>query len=65
MGKTTSEVKDRYNKKNYDQIQIRVKKGDKEAIKHIAEVMGYTSLNKFIVDAIEKYSDEAAQHYDI
>ena len=32
MGKTSVEVKERYNKKSYEDIRVRVKKGQKEVI---------------------------------
>lgn len=37
---TSSEVKDRYNRKNYDQVSFRVGKGGREAIKVMAELRG-------------------------
>lgn len=53
MGKTSSVVKDRYNKKAYDEIKTRVPKGKKEEIKaHAESVDG--SLNKFINRAIDE-----------
>lgn len=55
MGYTSPEVKDRYNKKTYDQILIRVPKGAKDQIKKKAQSMGYESVNKFIMDAVNKY----------
>lgn len=53
MGKTSSKVKDRYNAKAYDEIKIRVKKGEKETIKAHAESKG-ESLNGFINRAIDE-----------
>lgn len=44
----------RYIKKAYDQILIRVPKGTKEEYKKASIVAGYDSFNKFIVDAIEE-----------
>ena len=41
----------KYKKENYDQIQLRVEKGQKEAIKAHAEAQG-ESLNGFINRAI-------------
>lgn len=43
----------RYNKKTYDQIEIVVHKGKKQAIKEFAQKQG-KSTNRFINDAIEK-----------
>jgi predicted HicB family RNase H-like nuclease len=57
MGKTSSEVKNRYNKKAYDFITITVKKGEKENIKAAAEKQG-KSLNKYITDLIKKDMEE-------
>lgn len=47
MGRTSSKVKDRYNAKAYDEIKIRVYKGDKEKIKSFAAAHG-ESVNGFI-----------------
>ena len=51
MGKTSSQVKDRYNAKVYDAITFRVPKGEKETIKAHAEQQG-ESLNGFIQRSI-------------
>lgn len=53
MGKTSSKVKDRYNAKAYDEIKVRVFKGDKDTIKAHAESRG-ESLNGFINRAINE-----------
>lgn len=37
---TSSEVKDRYNRKHYDQVTIRVGKGGRDAIKAVADSRG-------------------------
>jgi len=47
MGKTSSRVKDRWNAKNYDSVNLRVPKGEKEKIKAFA-ARSNESLNKFI-----------------
>lgn len=47
MGKTSNAVKDRYNAKAYDDIRVRVPKGQKERIQAYAESRGET-LNGFI-----------------
>ena len=47
MGKTSNAVKDRYNSKAYDDIRLRVPKGEKEKIQAFAESNGET-LNGFI-----------------
>lgn len=44
---TSPEVKDRYNRKHYDQVIIRVGKGGREALKALAEANGM-SLSAYI-----------------
>ena len=51
MGRTSSAVKDRYNAKAYDEMKVRVTKGNKELIQGHAEAHG-ESLNAFINRAI-------------
>lgn len=51
MGKTSSAVKDRYNAKAYDEIKVRVMKGQKDKIRLHAESCG-ESINSFIARAI-------------
>jgi uncharacterized protein (DUF1778 family) len=53
MGKTSSAVKNRYNDKAYDRINLIVPKGQKDVIKAHAEFMG-ESLNGFINRAISE-----------
>lgn len=53
MGKTSSAVKDRYNAKAYDEIKVRVPKGEKEKIKAHADQCG-ESVNGFIHRAIDE-----------
>lgn len=53
MGRTSSAVKDRYNAKAYDNITLRVFKGEKEKIKEHAEARG-ESVNGFIARAISE-----------
>ena len=66
MGKTSNAVKDRYNAKAYDDIRVRVPKGEKERIQAFAEANGET-INGFInrlimeamgVDKTEEASDD-------
>ena len=52
MAKTSATVKNRYNAKTYDRIEIVVPKGQKEVIKAAAEAAG-ESVNAFITGAIE------------
>lgn len=47
MGKTSAAVKNRYNEKAYDRINVVVPKGQKEVIKKMAEAKG-ESINGFI-----------------
>ena len=51
-GKTSSAAKNRYNAKAYDQIPLRVKKGQKEIIQKRAEQLD-KSVNGYITDLIE------------
>lgn len=53
MGKTSSSVKDRYNRKVYEEIKIRIKKGKKESIKSHAASQG-ESVNAFVNRAIDE-----------
>ena len=53
MGKTSSVVIDRYNAKTYDEIKIRVPKGQKDLIQAHAEAQG-ESTNGFINRAISE-----------
>ena len=54
MGRTSSVVKDRYNAKAYDEIKLRVPKGQKEVIKIHAEKYDGGSVNAFIQRAISE-----------
>ena len=60
MGKTSSVAKDRYNSKAYDEIKIRVRKGQKEVIQSHAKNYG-ESLNRFIDRAICERTGERVQ----
>lgn len=51
MGKTSAAVKNRYNEKTYDRINLTVPKGDKERIEAHAAGRG-ESVNAFIRRAI-------------
>ena len=53
MGKTTAAVKNRYNAKAYDRIEIVVKKGKKDIIKEYATAQG-ESVNEYIGKAIDE-----------
>lgn len=56
MGKTSSTVKDKWNAKTYDEIKVRVSKGQKEQIQAHAEAHS-ESLNGFINRAIGETMD--------
>ena len=63
MGKTSNAVKDRYNAKAYDDIRVRVPKGQKERIQAYAESRGETLngfINRLIAEAmgVDKTVDE-------
>lgn len=64
MGKTSSAVKNRYNDKTYDRINLTVYKGEKAIISEHAEKRG-ESVNGFIQRAIketmERDNQEGAQ----
>jgi predicted HicB family RNase H-like nuclease len=53
MGKTSAAVKNKWNDKAYDRINLTVPKGDKEKIKAYAESKG-KSVNGYIYDLIQK-----------
>lgn len=57
-----SEAKKKANEKyikTLDDIKLRVPKGKKDEYKENAKEMGYSSLNKFIIDAIEEKIQKA------
>lgn len=53
MGRTSAAVKNRYNEKAYDRINLTVYKGQKETIQAHAEKLG-ESTNSFIQRAIRE-----------
>ena len=57
MAKTSAAVKNRYNDKAYDRINLTVPKGQKDIIKAYAEAHG-ESVNGFIQKAIAKAMEE-------
>ena len=61
MGKTSVKVKERYNKKVYEDIRLRVKKGQKELIQSRAEELD-KSVNSYIVDLIEEDMKQASSN---
>ena len=52
MSKTSAAVKNRYNEKAYDRINLTIPKGQKEVIKAHADSTG-ESVNAFILRAIK------------
>lgn len=51
MGKTSSKVKDRYNAKAYDEMKIRVPKGQKATVEAAAQEAG-ESVNQYTQNAL-------------
>ena len=57
MGKTSSKVKDKYNAKTYDELKVRVRKGNKDKIKVHAESQGKSvngSINRAIDETMQR-----------
>ena len=54
MAKTSSEVKNRWNAKNYDRIVVMASKGKKGEWTKIAKEKGFKGLSGYIIDCIEK-----------
>ena len=52
--KTSSEVKNRWNEKNYDRITVMAPKGKKEVWSKIAKEKGFKGLSGYIIDCVEK-----------
>jgi len=52
MSKTSSTSKNKYNAKAYDQLPIRVPKGQKDVIAGYAKEKGYPSLNAYVTKLI-------------
>jgi hypothetical protein len=52
--KTSSEVKNRWNEKNYDRITVMAPKGKKDEWAEIAKQKGFKGLSGYIIDCIEK-----------
>lgn len=57
MSRTSSDVKNRYNKKTYDRINLVLKKGEKERIQQQAEARGYPSVNSYIAAALSTFGE--------
>ena len=54
MAKTSSEVKNRWNAKNYDRIVVMASKGKKEEWTKIAQEKALPGPRRHIIDCIEK-----------
>ena len=53
MTKTSSEVKNRWNKKTYDRITVMAPKGKKEEWLKIAKEKGFKGLSGYTIDCVE------------
>lgn len=60
MGKTSSESKNKYNKKAYDRISVMVPKGKKDIYTRIAQSKGL-SLNGYINKLLNSDLEESKQ----
>lgn len=54
MYKSQMKATAKYVKNHYDDIKLRVAKGERERLKQEITLLGYDSLNRFIVDAIDE-----------
>ena len=79
MGKTSVEVKERYNKKTYEDIRLRVKMGQKELIQERANELNkslerlmntynvasqdYQNERNNIIDLISQFNKQSIQMY--
>lgn len=57
MSKTSSVVKDRYNKKAYDTLIARLPKGMKDRFKAACDLNG-DSMNSILLQAVKEYLGE-------
>lgn len=55
--KTSSEVKNRWNEKNYDRITVMAPKGKKDEWSKIAKEKGFNGLSGFIIDCVNKQTE--------
>jgi len=61
MGKSSTAAKDRYNAKAYDDIRLRVPKGEKEILQAHVATTDDESLNGFIIRAIHETMERDKQ----
>ena len=54
VSKAQQEAVNRYLAKTYDDIKVRVQKGNRDLYKNIVSSLGYDSFNQFCIDAIEE-----------
>lgn len=52
MARTSETAKNAWNARNYDQILISVRKGEKEKLKEAAAAAGVGSVSRFIIECI-------------
>ena len=55
MAKTATQVKDDYNRRNYDCVLVKLPKGAKDELKRAAAEQG-VSLNRYILESVEARS---------
>lgn len=53
VSKAQQRATQKYIKKNYDRLELRIPKGERESIKQHAEKMG-ESLNQFLIRAVQE-----------
>lgn len=53
MARTSSKAKTSWNLRNYDTVTFRIKKGEKDLLRHTAEEAGI-SISRLIVDALNE-----------
>lgn len=63
MGKTSSQVKDRYNAKAYDEIKVRVPKGRKAEIEAAVQAEG-VSMNGLINRLLREYLQKSVEAWN-
>ena len=64
MGKTSNAVRDRWNSKAYDDLRVRVPKGQKENIEELARMRNQTvnGLIAFLLQRELQFSDAEWKH---
>lgn len=54
VSKAQMKAVSKYKSKMYDEISVRLKKGERDKVKEFAYEDGYESVNQFILDAINE-----------